>query len=671
MSSSTCLPPHVEPSLAPPTANNGPQLERVHSAEASTSNKFCSLITPLHQHQMCDMDSTNDLDDDHLHPPPTRATLPHHHHLPATPLRLFTLTVALLGLQLAWAVELAYGTPYLLSLGMSKAWTSLVWLAGPLSGLLVQPIVGALSDASTLKMGRRRPFLMLGTAASLLAMGLVALSRPIGGSTATHITNWTILVAVVGFYLLDFAVNTVQAASRALIVDVMHPKDQAVANAVAGAMVCLGNVIGYAAGLVDWPRVVGIPATPAAQFQLVCSVASVALVCAVAVTVVCTPEMPNKKTALHHQGAESGDAKGWVHVLVGPLVTVAKAIPNMPQVAVNVCLIQILCWLGWFPFLFYSTTWVAQYSTNSHFPFDGPDAAHATRQGSLAFFSFSLVALLIAMVLPSLTRRFALRLPHVWMAGESLFALTMTLGTLCVSASNKSASLVITLTGIAWAVGMWVPMAMLGEVVSQAATACPAASDTGDADGHGVPGMARAVSSSGLGVQRGWAKRMRSMSGTSMEYQAVGIEDEDASRVVDMSVSSSSTTLLGGGLTRSQSVSDFRRATKPLASIEPFSMRTHAPDSTAPLEACVPAAGIVLGLHNVSIVLPQLLVSVLAAFLFAVLPDGKGRPMVPGAKDDAIGWLFRMGGVAAAVGVWLIWKLVGREDHDGDEEQVG
>ena len=60
---------------------------------------------------------------------------------------------------------MTYCTPYLLSLGMSKSRMSLVWIAGPLSGLVVQPIVGMKSDRSRNKFGRRRPYMLVGTAA--------------------------------------------------------------------------------------------------------------------------------------------------------------------------------------------------------------------------------------------------------------------------------------------------------------------------------------------------------------------------------------------------------------------------------------------------------------------------------------------------------------------------
>lgn len=60
---------------------------------------------------------------------------------------------------------MTYCTPFLLSLGMSKSRMSLVWIAGPLSGLVTQPIVGMKSDKSRSRYGRRRPYMMAGTVA--------------------------------------------------------------------------------------------------------------------------------------------------------------------------------------------------------------------------------------------------------------------------------------------------------------------------------------------------------------------------------------------------------------------------------------------------------------------------------------------------------------------------
>lgn len=68
-------------------------------------------------------------------------------------------------------------TPYLLQLGLTKSKTSLVWIAGPLSGLIIQPLIGVIADRSRSKWGRRRPFMVFGSfvvAFCLLVLGWTA-----------------------------------------------------------------------------------------------------------------------------------------------------------------------------------------------------------------------------------------------------------------------------------------------------------------------------------------------------------------------------------------------------------------------------------------------------------------------------------------------------------------
>src|SRR6476469_1637668 len=94
-------------------------------------------------------------------------------------LDLFLLTFCLAGVQFTWTVELAYGTPFLASLGLSSTVTALVWMAGPLSGLLIQPLVGILSDGYQSKWGRRRPFMLGGGVVVILSIALIAYCKEI------------------------------------------------------------------------------------------------------------------------------------------------------------------------------------------------------------------------------------------------------------------------------------------------------------------------------------------------------------------------------------------------------------------------------------------------------------------------------------------------------------
>ena len=123
------------------------------------------------------------------------------------------------------------GTPYLLSLGLSKAQMSLVWLAGPLSGiswgdtltvgLITQPLVGAISDRSRLRWGiplqvefntgRRRPFMVAGSALVGINLMIIGWTKEIASlflaDDSPHYQTLVIWIAVISVYLLDFAIN--------------------------------------------------------------------------------------------------------------------------------------------------------------------------------------------------------------------------------------------------------------------------------------------------------------------------------------------------------------------------------------------------------------------------------------------------------------------------------
>ena len=134
-------------------------------------------------------------------------------------LYLFLLCLGIGGLQMAWATELSNGSPYLLSLGMSKSHMAMVWIAGPLSGVLVQPIIGSLSDNCKISWGRRRPYMLAGTAATVLSLLALAWTKEIvsGGLAFFAITvsagktmDIALGFAIAWIYILDFSVNTRQ-----------------------------------------------------------------------------------------------------------------------------------------------------------------------------------------------------------------------------------------------------------------------------------------------------------------------------------------------------------------------------------------------------------------------------------------------------------------------------
>lgn len=77
------------------------------------------------------------------------------------------------GVQFGWALQLSLLTPYVQELGIPHAWASFIWLCGPISGMIVQPIIGHYSDNCTSSYGRRRPFILGGSALVIIAVLII------------------------------------------------------------------------------------------------------------------------------------------------------------------------------------------------------------------------------------------------------------------------------------------------------------------------------------------------------------------------------------------------------------------------------------------------------------------------------------------------------------------
>ncbi|KAK4088121.1 hypothetical protein Purlil1_7600 [Purpureocillium lilacinum] len=398
--------------------------------------------------------------------------------------RMVLLTFATIGITFTWGIEMTYCTPYLLNLGLTKSNTSLIWIAGPLSGLVVQPIAGVIADENTSKWGRRRPLMVASAvivAASLLVLGftreIVALVVADGESA----TRPTIFLAVVAIYVVDFAINVVMSCSRSLIVDTLPLEMQQTGAAWASRMSSIGHMIGYAAGSIDLLQILGTTLGDS-QFQQLTVIAAIAILGSTAVTCWAVTE----KVLVMPKGAEQ--SKSIVQVLRQILSTVRHLPPRVRAI----CWAQFWSWIGWFPFLFYNTTWLGE----TYFRYDAPPEARQSKDalgdmgriGSASLFVYSCITFAGAFVLPLLVRSpdeggFTQRPPRAiagfvkklnekkpdllttWICGHLLFAAAMSLAPF--ARSFRFATFLVCLCGLPWTIAMWAPSALLGVEVNR------------------------------------------------------------------------------------------------------------------------------------------------------------------------------------------------------------
>lgn len=522
--------------------------------------------------------------------------------------RFGTLSISLAGSQVIWSLELAYGTPYLLSIGLSKEATGYVWLAGPLSGLVMQPVIGSLSDSSTSSF-RRRKYMIGCSVVVAIATCMIAFSQPLARLLLDalgmglgdwdpvrqrHISIVTQVLSILGFWVLDFAINGLQVIARALILDHASASEQNEANAWHGRMLHIGNIVGYWCGWVDlasWP---GLAWLGGGQFRRFAVLSLVCMALCVGITCITTPESNSRRPSQTEENVWRRVARSLHQVYwVGR---------DLPQPILRVCFVQMFATMSWFPFLFYSTTYVLEmaHKTSKH------EREDYEKSGSFALLLFALLAFVCGLVLPMLSfagtegaapRTRGITLRTLWTGGALLQGLIL-LGSFFVH-TPEQAMLLIVLMGAPWSVWMWVPYAMIGEFVREAEA--KGAAPLPDADDQ-------------LPAQR-IMERPRSLTPEEAPRLPQGPGSLDRERHPTPSRTTSAS--YGASI-----VSRGRDVVKP------------DDPSACDHSAC---GGTVLGIHNLSIVIPQFIVAFAASLIFRFTEK----------HHSNVAWVLRFGGLMA------------------------
>ncbi|ELR25627.1 transporter, major facilitator subfamily protein [Acanthamoeba castellanii str. Neff] len=169
---------------------------------------------------------------------------------------LFFLCFSLAGVQFVYSIQFAIGTPlFRQKLKVSDANIAIILsTAGPISGFLVQPVIGVLSDACQFRFGRRRPFILGGALLCAAGMAIIGFSAfigdAIGDSTGDDVGHhWRALIfAIAGLWIMNVAVNIMQGPARALVADVVDAEYQQLGNAMVSCTMGLAAVIGNVVG---------------------------------------------------------------------------------------------------------------------------------------------------------------------------------------------------------------------------------------------------------------------------------------------------------------------------------------------------------------------------------------------------------------------------------------
>ena len=354
--------------------------------------------------------------------------------------QIWNMSFGFLGIQFGWGLQMANMSAIYGYLGADPDKLSILWLAAPVTGLIIQPLIGQSSDRCWTRLGRRRPFILGGALLASLALVLMPNSPSV----------W---MAAGLLWVLDGTINASMQPFRALVADKLPEEQNAQGFAIQSLFIGLGGTIASALPwmMTNW---FGVTADVAGQGHIPHSVrlsfyvGAAAFMGAVLWTVFGTSEYPPSATELAAIRARKFD---WT---LG-LADIFALVFHLPRRMWELGLVQFFTWIGMFSMWVYFSPAVAK---NIFHATPGSVAMEAAGAWSgFCFATYNAVCFLFSFVLLWAVKYTGPKLMHV-------LCLTVgALGLALVPLASSQQELLVSMTavGIAWASILSMPYAML------------------------------------------------------------------------------------------------------------------------------------------------------------------------------------------------------------------
>lgn len=377
-----------------------------------------------------------------------------------TTVNFLNFALGFLGLQFAWQMRIILSAPVTEGLGASPFIYGLIWLAGPFTGMVVQPLVGVLSDNTKSRFGRRRPYLLGGALITALALwafpNSAGISDFFGNILHISMPAWGgLLVAAIMIWIIDACINIAQGPYRALVPDVVPQEQHSVANSYISLSIGLGSVIAAATAPV-LKYALNYQMSIPAQFIMAALAFSLAMIW----TCMTIKEKSSLKTEVQ---VDEQDKKSFAESL-------KEFFLLSPEVG-KICLMQFFTWIGMMCLMIFFTNFAI------HTVFGVPDLTklsdsvqagfmdiqtRATNYSSICFAIFNFICFVIAIPIGVLAGKFGNKRIHI------ISLLSMVVAYLCMALLRTNPLAVasfMALSGIGWASVCALPFAMLSRYI--------------------------------------------------------------------------------------------------------------------------------------------------------------------------------------------------------------
>jgi maltose/moltooligosaccharide transporter len=359
--------------------------------------------------------------------------------------QIFNMNVGFLGIQYSFGLQQTAINPLFLFLGASEEMLPILNIAGPVTGLIVQPIIGAMSDKTwSPKWGRRKPYFLIGALIGSMCL-FVFPSSPV------------LWFAVGLLWILDVGNNMAMEPYRAFVGDKLPEKQLSLGYQMqslfvgAGILLAMGSIVLFqkifGAEVVEGTDVV--PTWMYYSFY----VGGVLSITTVLWSVLKTPEIPPSAEELEEINHDKSQPIG--ARIAKPFAEIASAIRDMPSFMWKISAVYLFQWYALFVY------W--QYITPLFMKTMGYGISEAASQSAQMSLTYNIVTMVVALALVPLTLKYGGKKIYAFSlvgTGLALFTIPFIENSLLVLAP-------MVLFGIGWAAMMGIPYTMVSKVVPQ------------------------------------------------------------------------------------------------------------------------------------------------------------------------------------------------------------
>lgn len=252
--------------------------------------------------------------------------------------KLWNISFGFFGVQIAYALQSANISRIFATLGADPHNLSYFWILPPLAGIIVQPIVGAASDKTWTRFGRRIPYLFVGSLVAVLVMCLLPNAGSFGMAVST-----AMIFGLVSLMFLDTSINMAMQPFKMMVGDMVNEKQKGLAYSIQSFLCNAGSLVGFLFPFIfTWIGISNIAPQGVVPDSVIYSfyIGAAILILCVIYTTVKVKEMPPAEYAEYH-GITEEEKKEKINMV--------KLLVKAPKAFWTVGLVQFFCW---FAFMF-------------------------------------------------------------------------------------------------------------------------------------------------------------------------------------------------------------------------------------------------------------------------------------------------------------------------------